>query len=99
MVSKKATLCDLSKAFYCVPHKLLLDKLEGYGVRGTAHELVQSYLSNKYQYTSLNGANSSYQKVSSGICQGGILAPLFFIIYINDLPDTFKDKSVDKDLL
>ena len=79
---------DFSKAFDCVDHKILLHKLNVYGIRGIALTWFQSYLSNRVQYVSINGSNSDHLVVKSGVPQGSILGPLLFLIYINDFPNS-----------
>ena len=92
--------CDLQKAFDCVDHKILLDKLKFYGIEGKLKSLIESYLTNKYQKVTLgkcdsNNNSSEWVKIKCGVLQGSMLGPLLFLICINDLPTlTNKDSNI-----
>ena len=58
---------DLSKGFDCVNHKILLKKLFHYGIRGVAYDFFKSYLTNRQQYTSINGVESEWLTVLCGV--------------------------------
>ena len=83
---------DLTKAFDTVDHEILLYKLDRYGIRGHANDFLRTYLTNRFQYTVINGTQSALNAVTCGVPQGSVLGPLFFALHIDDI-----DESVGMD--
>ena len=86
----RSVFLDISKAFDRVWHKGLIYKQRRFGVSGNFLSLIQNFLANRQQRTLLNGKTSNWGTISAGVPQGSILGFIFFLIYINDLPENMK---------
>ena len=86
----RSVFLDISKAFDKVWHEGMLCKLKSMGFTGELYNLLENYLSNRFQRVLLNRQTSSWRPVLARVPQGSILGPLLFLIYINDLPNELE---------
>ena len=83
---------DFAKAFDTVPHERLLHKLRGLGVHGKILAWIKSFLMGRMQRVVLDGEESEWRDVLSGIPQGSVLGSLLFVCFVNDLPNVVTSK-------
>ena len=76
---------DLRKAFDTVNHKILLYKLESYGIRGPVLSWIKSYLKDRKQCVKIGSSYSNMNVINIGLPQGSSISPILFLLYINDL--------------
>ena len=83
----RAVFLDISKAFDKVWHEGLIFKLQSMGISRNLLNLMNSFLSERYQRVLLNGQSFEWASIKAGVRQGSILGPLLFLIYINNISD------------
>ena len=86
---------DFRKAFDVIDHHVLLKKLELYRVSDVAVSWFKSYLSDRYQFVSLEGKSSECLPLKKGVPQGSVLGPVLFLLFVNDLPLHLPNSSID----
>ena len=92
-------LLDLSAAFDTLDHQILLSRLNSaFGIQSTALQWFHSYLSDRYQSTSVNNSSSSPSQLMYGVPQGSVLGPILFVLYTTPLSNTIANHSVNHQL-
>ena len=85
-----AAFVDFRKAFDCVQHQILLDKLSELSINERVVKWFRSYLTHRKQRVLANNVYSVAQSITQGVPQGSVLGPLFYILYANDIVDRIK---------
>ena len=90
------------KGFDSVPYRRLIFKIQQYGITGQTLNWLSDFLSNRRQRVAIDGCNSDWAYVFSGVPHGIIVRSLLFLLVLNDIPECLScssDMFVDDTLL
>ena len=91
LVTVHAVLLVISKAFDSVSHQILLKKLQSLHFSPSAIQIVESFFSGRLQQVSVSGVQTEWIELKQGVHQGTVIGPLFFNLYVNDLPELMSE--------
>ena len=81
-----AVFLDVGKAFDTVWVDGLLYKLTTLKFPSYLVKTVSSYLTGRTFEASFQAATSTTRRMLAGVAQGGIISPVLFSLYVNDMP-------------
>ena len=84
---------DLSAAFDCVPHAILKEKLEFYGLDDLTREWIHSYLDNRSSFVAIGSAESDIEVMDHGVPQGSVLGPMLYLLFVNEMTAVIEDDN------
>ena len=87
-------LMDLSKAFDCIPHDLLIAKLSTYGFDKTTLKYIYSYIKKRQRCVRINNIYRGFEEIISGVPQSSVVGPILFNAFLNDFFYDIENASV-----